>query len=249
MPEITSILILFAAGTIAGFINVMAGGGSSITLPILIFLGLDATVANGTNRIAILIQNISAIKSFKNEQYSEFKISFKMALFALPGAIVGALFAVRISGELFEKILAIVMIGIIISMIVPKKKHNTDNDSEQKTSWAVYLAMFGIGFYGGFIQVGVGFLLMAALQYLMRINLVLVNMHKVFIILIYTFPALIIFIATDNVNWALGLTLAAGNALGAWWAAKMAVKKGEKLIKGILIAAIFLMSLKLLEVF
>jgi hypothetical protein len=249
LPEITSILILFAAGTIAGFINVMAGGGSSITLPILIFLGLDATVANGTNRIAILIQNISAIKSFKNEQYSEFKISFKMALFALPGAIVGALFAVRISGELFEKILAIVMIGIIISMIVPKKKHNTDNDSEQKTSWAVYLAMFGIGFYGGFIQVGVGFLLMAALQYLMRINLVLVNMHKVFIILIYTFPALIIFIATDNVNWALGLTLAAGNALGAWWAAKMAVKKGEKLIKGILIAAIFLMSLKLLEVF
>jgi uncharacterized membrane protein YfcA len=156
---------------------------------------------------------------------------------------------VRISGELFEKILAIVMIGIIISMIVPKKKNNTDNDAEQKTSWAVYLAMFGIGFYGGFIQVGVGFLLMAALQYLMRINLVLVNMHKVFIVLIYTFPALIIFIVTDNVNWALGLALAAGNAFGAWWSAKLAVKKGEKLIKGILIAAIFIMSLKLLEVF
>ena len=249
MPEITSILILFAAGTIAGFINVMAGGGSSITLPILIFLGLDATVANGTNRIAIFIQNISAIKSFKNEEYSEFKISFKMALFALPGAIIGALFAVRISGELFEKILAVVMIGIIISMIVPKKKNNTDNDAEQKTSWAVYLAMFGIGFYGGFIQVGVGFLLMAALQYLMRINLVLVNMHKVFIVLIYTFPALIIFIVTDNVNWSLGLALAAGNAFGAWWSAKLAVKKGEKLIKGILITAIFIMSLKLLGVF
>ncbi len=249
MPEITSILILFAAGTIAGFINVMAGGGSSITLPILIFLGLDATVANGTNRIAIFIQNISAIKSFKNEQYSEFKISFKMALFALPGAIIGALFAVRISGELFEKILAIVMIGIIISMIVPKKKNDTDNDAEQKTSRAVYLAMFGIGFYGGFIQVGVGFLLMAALQYLMRINLVLVNMHKVFIVLIYTFPALIIFIVTDNVNWPLGLVLAAGNAFGAWWSAKLAVKKGEKLIKGILITAILIMSLKLLNVF
>jgi uncharacterized protein len=249
LPEITSILILFAAGTIAGFINVMAGGGSSITLPILIFLGLDATVANGTNRIAIFIQNISAIKSFKNEQYSEFKISFKMALFALPGAIIGALFAVRISGELFEKILAIVMIGIIISMIVPKKKNDTDNDAEQKTSRAVYLAMFGIGFYGGFIQVGVGFLLMAALQYLMRINLVLVNMHKVFIVLIYTFPALIIFIVTDNVNWPLGLVLAAGNAFGAWWSAKLAVKKGEKLIKGILITAILIMSLKLLNVF
>ncbi|MBL1213930.1 MAG: sulfite exporter TauE/SafE family protein [Ignavibacteriae bacterium] len=249
MPDITSIIILFAAGIVAGFINVMAGGGSTITLPILIFLGLDATVANGTNRIAIFIQNIAAIKSFKNEQYSEFKISFKMALFALPGAIIGALFAVRVSGELFEKILAIVMIGIIISMIVPKKKNNTENDAAQKTSWVVYLAMFGIGFYGGFIQVGVGFLLMAALQYLMRINLVLVNMHKVFIVLIYTFPALVIFIVTDNVNWQLGLALAAGNAFGGWWSAKIAVKKGEKLIKGVLIAAILIMSLKLLEVF
>lgn len=109
--------------------------------------------------------------------------------------------------------------------------------------------MFGIGFYGGFIQVGIGFILMASLQYLAKLNLVLVNMHKVFIVLIYTAPALLIFIISGNVNWGLGLSLAAGNAFGAWYAAKFAVKKGEKIIKIVLISAILLMALKLFDLF
>jgi hypothetical protein len=111
------------------------------------------------------------------------------------------------------------------------------------------VALLGIGFYGGFIQVGIGFIIMAALKYLMKLNLVLVNMHKVFIVLIYTIPALIVFIATENVNWFLGLSLAAGNAIGGWWGAKMSVKRGEEFIKGILIVAILIMALKLLKVY
>jgi uncharacterized membrane protein YfcA len=109
--------------------------------------------------------------------------------------------------------------------------------------------MFGIGFYGGFIQVGVGFLLMAALHYLMKLNLVYVNMHKVFIVLVYTIPALLVFVITDNIHWQFGFSLAAGNAIGGWWGAKMSVKKGEKFIKMVLIAAVSIMSLKLLGVF
>jgi len=90
---------------------------------------------------------------------------------------------------------------------------------------------------------------MASLKYLMKLNLVLVNMHKVFIVLIYTIPALIVFIVTDNVNWFLGLSLAVGNALGGWWGAKMSVKKGEGFIKGVLIIAILIMALRLLKVY
>ncbi len=248
MPDLTSILILFAVGNLAGFLNVNAGGGSTITVPALIFLGLDATIANGTNRIAIFFQNISAVYSFKREKYQEFKLSTKLSLLTLPGAIAGAILAVRVSDALFEKILGIVMIGIIISMLFPKSKKNSIYDPNKKLSWPVYLAMFGIGFYGGFIQVGVGFIIMAALQYLLKLDLVRVNMHKVFIVLIYTAPALLIFIFTNNVNWPLGISLAAGNSFGAWWAAKFAIKKGEKFIKIILIIAVFIMSLKLLNI-
>lgn len=249
MNETLSLIILFAVGAIAGFMNVTAGGGSTISVPVLIFLGLDAAVANGTNRIAIIIQNISAVYSFKKEKYHQFGLSFKLGLLTLPGSIIGALLAVKISDALFQKILGIVMIGIIISMIIPKAKTQIDNTDNKKITLSVILSMLFIGFYGGFIQVGVGFILMAALNYLLKFDLAHVNMHKVFIVLVYMVPALLIFVFTGNVNWTFGLSLAGGNAFGAWWAAKASVKKGDKLIKTVLIVAIFIMSLKLLDIF
>jgi uncharacterized protein len=249
LPEHFSLLILFGVGIIAGFLNVNAGGGSTLTLPALIFLGLDSALANGTNRVAIFIQNISAVYSFKKEKYQQFDISLKLSLFTLPGSILGALLAVELSDALFQKILGIIMIGIIISMIIPQKRITDSQHNNKKIPVSAYIAMIGIGFYGGFIQVGVGFILMAALQRLMKLNLVYVNMHKVFIVLVYTIPALLIFIISDNVNWVLGLALAAGNALGGWWAAKFSVRKGEKLIKYVLIVAVLIMAAKLLGAF
>ena len=83
----------------------------------------------------------------------------------------------------------------------------------------------------------------------MRLNLVFTNMHKVFIIFLYTIPAIIVFAVTKNVNWIYGLTLAGGMAFGAWWAVKLAVKKGEKIVRVILLIAIFIMALKLLKIF
>ena len=109
--------------------------------------------------------------------------------------------------------------------------------------------MIVVGFYGAFIQVGVGFLLMASFQYLMKLDLIRVNMHKVFVVFVFTIPALLVFILTDNINWYYGLTLSAGNAFGGWWGAKLSVKKGEKLIKVVLIVAILIMALKLLNIY
>jgi len=243
------LLLLFSVGALSGFINVMAGGGSTLTLPALIFLGLDSALANGTNRIAVLLQNISAVIAFQQEKFARFKLSLKLSLFTLPGAAIGALVAVRIGNELFQKILAIIMIGIIVTLILPKAKKQFANKQTHFNPWLVYPALLGIGFYSGFIQAGVGFIIMATLHHLMRLNLVQVNMHKVFIIGITMIPPIIIFAFTNNINWLYGLVLAAGNALGAWWSAKIAVKKGEQVIRLILVIAIFIMALKLLQVF
>ncbi|EDN66475.1 Protein of unknown function DUF81 [Beggiatoa sp. PS] len=244
------ILLLFIIGIVAGILNVMAGGGSALTLPALIFLGLDSALANGTNRVAILIQNVFAILSFRQQKVHEFKTSLQMALWTVPGGIVGAIAAVKIDEQWFQRILAIVLIFVVLSMIFSPHQRITEfsNDSNTK-KWLVYPAMFGIGFYGGFIQVGVGFLIMAALFHLLRLDLVFVNMHKVFIVFIYTLPALGIFIWSDNVDWKWGLSLAAGNSCGAWWAAQLAVKKGDRIIRWILLIALFIMALKLLNLF
>ncbi len=243
-------LLLFGVGSIAGFINVNAGGGSTLTLPSLIFMGLDSALANGTNRIGILVQNIFAVSSFRKQKVHDFKQSLMLSLCTLPGAIIGAVLSVRVSNEWFHRILAIVMIGIVISMLTSRPdRYRKEQTEESKNKWLIYPAMLGIGFYGGFIQAGVGFILMASLYHLLRITLVRVNMHKVFIVLIYTIPAIAVFAFTGNVNWGYGLLLAAGMAFGGWWGARIAVKGGDKVIRFILIAAILLMSIKLLGVF
>lgn len=247
--EFWQIALLFGVGTMAGMINVLAGGGSSLTLPALIFLGLDSALANGTNRVAIIMQNIFATASFRQQQVSDFNLSLKLALWTLPGSIIGAIMAVKVSDEWFQNILAIVLIGVIISMFFSPAGKKKFTDVDEESSWLIYPAMFGIGFYGGFIQVGVGFLIMASLFHLLRTSLVYVNMHKVLIVLIYTIPALAIFIWNDKVDWFFGLSLAAGNAFGAWWAARFAVKNGDKIVRYVLVVAIAIMILKLLNVF
>lgn len=244
------LLLLFGVGVVAGFINVMAGGGSSLTLPALIFLGLEGALANGTNRIAIFLQNVFAVWSFRREKVHHFERSLQLALFTLPGAVLGALLAVRMGDAWFRRILAFVMIGIVVSILFSgsfQKKQVDPKDG--RGQWLIYPILLGIGFYGGFLQIGVGFLFMAALYHVLRLDLVFVNMHKVFIVLVYTIPALAVFVWTGNVNWKYGLVLAAGNSIGAYWSAHVAVKSGEKVIRYVLAVAVLLMSLKLLGVF
>ncbi len=244
-----NLVLLFGVGAIAGFINVNAGGGSSLTLPTLIFMGLEGALANGTNRVAIFIQNIFAVVSFRKNKMFQLKTSSELSLFTLPGAVLGAVLAVRVSSALFERILGGVLIFIVISLFFSRSYRDRSSRQKEQKNWLIYPALFGIGFYGGFLQVGVGFLFMAALYHLLKVDLVTVNMHKVFIILIYTLPALIIFMLSGNVNWKFGLVLAAGNAFGGWWGAHVAVKGGERIIRIILAAAITIMAFKLFGLF
>jgi uncharacterized protein len=253
MMEYAQLGILFAVGAMAGFMNVMAGGGSSLTLPALMLLvGLEGATANGTNRIALIFQNLFAVLSFRKQQMHQYPRSLQLSVVTLPGAIIGASLATQISDAWFRKILSLVLIGIVISMFFSPTKTRSSSpttSAEGRRTWLIYPALFGIGFYGGFLQVGVGFMFMAALYHILRLDLVQVNMHKVFIILIYTIPALLVFMWHGHVNWGFGLCLAAGNACGAWWGAHAAVKGGEKIIRYVLAAAILVMSVKLLGVF
>ena len=237
-------ILLFAIGLIAGFVNVFAGGGSTLTLPALILAGLDAATANGTNRIAILLQNVSGTGSFKHQKVRGGRIALKYALFTIPGAIAGAFFSIKITQDWFERILGIIMIGVVISLF-QKRKENTGADENKDPGLLFYLSLMAIGFYGGFIQVGIGFIIMAALFHFLQTSLLRVNFYKLIIVLIYTIPTILIFALNDKIDWVLGLSLAAGNMLGAWIAAHVSVKKGDGFIRYVLAGAIILMAIKL----
>ncbi|MDZ7723319.1 MAG: sulfite exporter TauE/SafE family protein [candidate division KSB1 bacterium] len=247
MTELYKCLALAGAGILAGFINVMAGGGSAFTMPILIFAGLDPITANGTNRVAIFLQNASAIRSFVNEKDYDFRQGFIWSLWTLPGAIAGAIIAVHIDENVFKTILAGVIILVIASLFI-RVDHNATRKNRHY-EWLMIPALLGIGFYGGFLQAGVGFLFMAAYRSILKMDLIQVNMNKIFIILIYTLPALIVFIVSGHVHILYALSLAAGTMTGAWWSAKLSIKKGDRLIRIVLLVAACIMALKLLNIF
>jgi uncharacterized membrane protein YfcA len=235
---------VFAIGVLAGFLNVMAGGGSLLTLPILIFLGLPVAVANGTNRFAILVQNSAAIWSFHRQGHSEMRAGLGFALATVPGAVAGAWFATRVDERVFRAILAVVLVVAVLGLVVPRRR-GRPSDSSGWRRVAAIVAFLGVGFYGGFIQAGVGFLIMLVLHQLLGFDLVRTNVHKVLIILVFSVPALIVFVATDNVLWGTALALAAGNAAGGVMATRVAVRGGERTIRIVLGVALLLMAVRL----
>jgi uncharacterized membrane protein YfcA len=241
-------ILLVLVGIVAGFVNVMAAGGSMISVPVMIFLGIPGPVANGTNRIAILAQNITAVITFFRKGYSDFKLSLTLALCAMPGAVVGAFLGTRLEGIWFNRTLAVIMVAVMIIMATKKEAcaEQSSTPVTRKRMIIGHMLMVVAGFFGGFIQIGVGFILLPILNKVLGVDLVRANMHKVFIIGSYTIVALIIFITQIELLWMLGICLALGNSIGAWLGAHMSMAKGEVLIKHILNVVLVIFIVKLL---
>lgn len=238
-------IIISVVGAVAGFLNVLAGGGSALTIPLLIFLGYDATVANGSNRIAIQVEALTAVAAFKKLNHSDFPTSLKLSLMTLPGGILGAFYAVKIDDALFTKILGVVMVLIIFTLIFPKSEVIAHAKNHKWKNWLAWPTMFAVGFYGGFIQAGVGFVIMATLLHLYGMDLIKINVHKVFIVMIFTVPAVILFIVTGNVNWFAAIALSIGMVLGTFIAVKVALQKGEKIVRVVLGISLLIIAVKL----
>jgi len=240
-------ILLILVGCIAGVINTIAGGGSLLTLPFLIFLGIPSNVANGTNRVAILIQNIFSTAGFQSKGVSAYPFSIHMGLSALAGSFIGAKIAVDIQGDTFNKILAIVMILVVLVMIFKPK--NTEKYTAERTKgkyfWATVVAFFFIGIYGGFIQAGTGIFILLALSSISNFSLVKSNSVKVVVAFIYTIGAVLVFAYNSKIDWQIGLTMAIGNSLGAWFASRWSVQKGDGLVKIFLAVMVSGMAIKL----
>jgi uncharacterized membrane protein YfcA len=245
--DFLEVLLILAVGLVAGFINTVAGGGSLISLPVLIFLGLPSAVANATNRVAIFSQNIFGVAGFKSKGIGEFRYSLILGVSALFGAIIGAKMAVDIRGALFNKILAVVMIIVVFLTISgkAKPKHDGSENNSIKSRIIGIASFFFIGIYGGFIQAGVGFLIIAALTSIHGFSLVKTNSIKMFVVLVYTVAALSVFIYEGKINWLYGGVLAIGNSTGAWFASRWSVEKGDKVIKFFLVITVIALAIKL----
>lgn len=248
MEEWYHYALLIGVGFAAGFINTVAGGGSLLSLPTLIFLGLPPAVANGTNRVAVVIQTALATAGFKSKGVSTAPFNMYLGISALFGSIIGAKIAVDIKGDTFNAILGIVMI-VVVLIIVFKPKMSVAEMQERLTGkylWIGCIAFFFIGIYGGFINAGIGFIIILFLHYVHKMTLVRSNATKVAVVLMYSVSALVVFVLNDKVNWVMGLILALGNGSGGWVASRVSVEKGDGFIKTFLVIVVVLMAIKLL---
>jgi len=243
-------LILFAAGLAAGALNVVAGGGSLLTIPILIFLGLPATVANGTNRVAILFQNVSAVWGFSRHGIQEWGWLKLAGPPMVAGALVGTGMGIWISDASYQRLLAVVMVLVAVWTVwkpLDPAIAETLNPADLSRGRAnmARLLFFLVGIYGGFIQAGLGFLLLAVCSWL-GMNLVRGNALKVLVVLLYTPFALAGYAMAGKVDWGLGLALAGGNFTGAVIGVRLAVLKGHAWIRRVVLVTVILFAIRLL---
>ncbi|MHC4960012.1 MAG: sulfite exporter TauE/SafE family protein [Planctomycetota bacterium] len=229
---------LVGAGLATGFINTLAGGGTVIALPVLEWVTGSPVVANATNRIAIALQNVSAVAAFGKAV--QFKLAVRLTIPSVIGGFFGAWVASVLDPGAMRVALSVAVVFVAVTAVVKPPR-----TPPLKTP-ATEIAFFLTGFYAGFIQAGVGFLLLACLAGGLALDLVRANAVKVFIVLFTTLPALVVFGLKGQLWVAHGLVLACGNMGGAWIAARMAIKRGAGWVRVVVVVAAILAIVKLL---
>jgi hypothetical protein len=207
-------------------------------------------VANGTNRIAILLQNVVGVASFKQQKVLNVKMGLWLAAPAIIGSLVGAQIAINLNETMMERAIG-VLLFVMFFLILYKPQQwvkGKAGEVSAKPTILQFIIFFFIGIYGGFIQAGVGLFLLAGLVLGAGVDLVKANALKLLIVLLYTPFALAVFFFNDQINWKIGLILAVGNMLGAFVASRFAVAWGAKYVRYILLAVILFSALKLLGV-
>lgn len=212
------------AGIVAGVINTLAGSGSLVTLPMLVFLGLPSNVANATNRVGVAIQNVVGIATFQRSGKLNLSNSFWLVLASVPGAVAGAWLASNLGQAEMDRIIGVIMVVMLFVILFEPEKWLRQQSvvQEGRPSIWILLLFVAIGFYGGFIQASVGVLILAAMVLGMNYSLAHANAIKLMIVLVVTVVALLVFINQNLIHWGFGLLMALGQSIGAWGAARFA---------------------------
>ncbi len=238
------IALLLGGGLVAGVVNTLAGGGSLLTVPLLVLLGLPGTLANGTNRVGVLLQNGVAARRFRLEGVGSLREALPVVAPVAAGALVGAAVVSQASDTLFERLFG----GLMLLLLVPTLARPRPRTPGRHPLWARLAVFFAIGLYGGAFQAGVGLLLVFALSF-GGADLVRANSIKVVVNFCFTLLAVPVFALAGQIAWGPALVLGAGFALGGEIGARLAVRQGERLIRPVLAAAVVALAGRMLGLY
>ena len=250
MMSLTDMLLISLSGLVAGFLNAVSGGGAILTVPALILIGLPPGVANGTNRLAVVLQSLTALAAYTKLKQTDSGLAIALMIPAMLGSVCGALVSVRLDDAVFQTLLAITMMVLLIPVVFePVLNSKLLAVSETgRGRRLLQVVFFGIGLYGGLLQIGAGIFILVALSTMGGLNLTLANGVKVVIVMGVTGIACCIFALNGKVDWSAGLLLSITTSIGAWFGAHWGVSKGEGWIRVVLAGTIVVMAFQLLGV-
>jgi uncharacterized membrane protein YfcA len=233
-----TVTILLASGVTVGFINTLAGGASIISITTFMVLGLPVSAANETNRLPVVFQNMAATVNFLRKRRLDVRLGLRLSIPAILGNLIGSQIAVTVDEQTVRTCLAVVLCAILVFMLLSTERRLGSGKGELRVRPVDYLWFFLIGVYGGYIYVGVGYMVLAVTLMSMKMDIVAANALKGFVMLTSTCFALAFFIFKGNLNYSFGLTHAAGNILGAFLASQYAVGWGVRFLKIFLVVVI-----------
>ena len=243
--ELWQLPILIAGGFLCGIINALAGGGSFVTLPLLMMIGLPPQIANATNRVAIMLQTMAGVATYHHHGVRPWKHLPRIAVPAVLGALLGAYLAAHLDEAIFRRVAAVLFVIMIATVFIDPKKWAREN-TMGRIKPALYPVFFLLGAYGGFLQAGVGTLLIGTFVLLGGYDVVNGNALKFSLALVWTAVSLTIFAGFGQVQWIPGLCLALGTILGGIVGAKLVIAKGSRWVRYVVIASAIGAILKLL---
>jgi len=216
--------IAIAGATFAGAINTLAGNGSAITLTILTeMLGLPGNTANGTNRVGILMQTAAGGAAFYRNGRLDLRKSEWYLIFSTIGAIAGSLIAIRISNEQFREVFRFLMVFLLLLILVKPERWLQETDTSRQPNWWIAGPLFlALGFYGGFIQMGMGLFFLAAMVLGARYSMIDANALKSVVVGVIQIVAVALFWYKGLIDWRIGGVMAIGQAAGGYFAAHYA---------------------------
>jgi uncharacterized protein len=239
--------LLFMVGAVVSFVNSVSGGGSILSLPILIFLGLPSATANGTNRLGVLMGSIASLLAFRSRGIFLPRLAWRVGWPAVIGSLAGSLVAVRLPDRIFQPILAAVIVFVVVMTVRGSRAAEGDGTAPGlRADGIAFLAYFGIGLYGGFIQAGSGLIMMYAFTRLGNLDIFQVNALKVSNTVLFIAISLAAFAAAGKIDWPMASVLAAGNLLGGWAGSHWQMRKGADWVKRFLLWSGLAMAGKLL---
>lgn len=242
------IILVILAGILCGFINTLAGSGSLISLPILMFIGLPPNMANGTNRVGVFVQNLVTTTTFHKKKLLDIPLGIQVAIPTIAGSILGAFVVLELPDRAVEIVVGVVLFIMLIPMWVNPRQWLEGKTMENTRGHLVlrWVVFFFVGLYGGFIQAGVGIFLLSALVLNTGCNLVKANAQKAMINLLLTFFAMLVFAFNGQIDWGIGIALALGNAIGGYLGTHWAVSWGPAFVRYVVMAVVVIAGAKLL---